>query len=67
MTANSGILSLWLLRRLAAAGRVVVVVTHDLELVARACDRAVCLRDGRIEAEWDVPSEFAVVRDAMEQ
>ena len=56
-----------LLRRLAAAGRVVVVVTHDLELVARACDRAVCLRDGRIEAEWDVPSEFAVVRDAMEQ
>lgn len=56
-----------LLRRLAAAGRVVVVVTHDLELVARACDRAVCLRDGRIEAEWDVRREFAAVRAAMER
>ena len=56
-----------LLRRLAAAGRVVVVVTHDLELVARACDRAVCLRDGRIAAEWDVRGEFAAVRAAMER
>lgn len=56
-----------LLRRLAAAGRVVVVVTHDLELVAQACDRAVCLRDGRIAAEWDVRGEFAAVRAEMER
>lgn len=40
-----------LLRRLAAQGRAVVVVLHDLGLAARFMDRLIVLREGRIAAE----------------
>jgi iron complex transport system ATP-binding protein len=39
-----------ILRRLAAAGRAAVVVSHDLELAARFCDRLALLAGGRILA-----------------
>jgi iron complex transport system ATP-binding protein len=39
-----------ILRRLAASGRAAVVVSHDLELAGRFCDRLALLADGRILA-----------------
>ena len=42
------------MRRLARLGRGVVVVSHDLTLAARFCDRLVMLRDGRIVASGPV-------------
>jgi iron complex transport system ATP-binding protein len=40
-----------LLREEAARGRAVAVTLHDLGLAARACQRLVVLRDGRVMAE----------------
>ncbi|WP_316670153.1 ATP-binding cassette domain-containing protein [uncultured Propionibacterium sp.] len=51
-----------LLRRIAA-DRAVLVVTHDLELIAAACDRLVHLDGGRISDEVDVRADFARVRE----
>ena len=45
-----------LVRRLAAGGRAVVVVLHDLNLAATYCDRVVLLDDGRVVAAG-TPSE----------
>ncbi len=39
-----------LLRRLRDAGRGVLIVDHDIELLSRACDRLVCLDRGRVIA-----------------
>jgi iron complex transport system ATP-binding protein len=40
-----------LARREAARGRAVLIVSHDLGLVGRSCDRLVLLADGRVAAE----------------
>ena len=40
-----------LMREEAAKGRAVVVTLHDLTLAARACDRLVVLREGRVAAQ----------------
>ncbi|MEO6204982.1 MAG: ATP-binding cassette domain-containing protein, partial [Mycobacteriales bacterium] len=40
-----------LLRDLAAAGRAVVVSTHDVEFVAATCDRVVVLAEGEVVAD----------------
>lgn len=47
-----------LLRDLAAQGRIVVVVLHDLALAARFADRAILLGEGRVLA--DGPPETAL-------
>jgi iron complex transport system ATP-binding protein len=47
-----------MLRRLATAGRGVLVASHDLNLVAPVCDRVVLLHDGRVHA--DGPPEAAL-------
>ena len=47
-----------LLLRLRAAGRGVLVASHDLNLLARHCDRTVLLHEGRIFA--DGPSEHVL-------
>ncbi|OFW99204.1 MAG: hypothetical protein A3D94_02200 [Alphaproteobacteria bacterium RIFCSPHIGHO2_12_FULL_66_14] len=39
-----------LLRRLRDAGRGVVIVDHDIELLTRVCDRLVCLDRGKVIA-----------------
>jgi branched-chain amino acid transport system permease protein len=39
-----------LLRRLREAGRAILIVDHDIELLTRICDRLVCLDRGRIIA-----------------
>lgn len=51
-----------LLRRLAARGRAVLVITHDLELIACACDRALHMDRGRIVARARVREDFDAVR-----
>ena len=40
-----------LLRRTAEAGRLVIMVMHELSLVARFCDQVVLINDGRKVAE----------------
>ena len=51
-----------LLRRLAAQGRAVLVITHDLELIACACDRALHMDRGRIVARARAREDFDAVR-----
>ena len=51
-----------LVRRLADEGRAVLVVTHDLEFVARACDRALLVEKGRVAREAIVEGDLADVR-----
>ncbi len=41
------------LLELRSAGTTVVLVTHDMEIVQRYCDRAMLIERGRIEAEGD--------------
>lgn len=43
-----------LVRWLANQGRHVLVVTHDFEFIACACDRALCIEGGRVVAELPV-------------
>jgi branched-chain amino acid transport system permease protein len=40
-----------ILRRLRDAGRGVLIVDHDIELLTRVCDRLVCLDRGRVIAD----------------
>lgn len=54
-----------LLRELAAQGRTVLVITHDLELVAYACDRALVVEGGRVGATMLVADHFDAVKRAM--
>jgi len=50
---------LQLLRDLNAEGTTVVVVTHDMQLVAEYADRAIVLRDGRVLADGPTAAAFA--------
>nr|WP_313192344.1 ABC transporter ATP-binding protein [Shinella zoogloeoides] len=52
-----------LIREVAAAGAIVIVVLHDLELAARWADRIVVLHGGRIEA-FGTPLE-AITREIV--
>jgi len=49
-------------RRFAAAGGSALVVSHDLGLAARSCDRAVLLHDGAVVAEGAPADVFAPER-----
>ncbi|ALD00512.1 ABC transporter [Actinomyces sp. oral taxon 414] len=51
-----------LLRRLAARGRAVLVITHDLELIACACDRVLHMDGGRVVGRAGVREDFDAVR-----
>jgi len=42
------------LRKLAAQGRIVIVITHDLELIAAAADKAVELDAGQVRATYQL-------------
>jgi ABC-2 type transport system ATP-binding protein len=48
------------IRELSAAGKTLVVVSHDLDLVSRICDRGVVLRHGNVVFD-------GAVRDAVER
>ena len=49
--------------------KTVLIITHDLELIAGACDRCIGLSDGHAEAEFPVHSErdLQAVRQYMER
>ena len=49
--------------------KTVLIITHDLELIAGACDRCIGLADGRAETEFSVQSERELqdVRQYMER
>ena len=51
-----------LLGRLAAQGRAILVVTHDLELIACACDRVLHMDGGRVVGQASVRDDFDAVR-----
>lgn len=46
------------IRELHAAGKTLVVVSHDLDMVSQLCDRGILLRDGKVE--FDGASAAAV-------
>lgn len=49
--------------------KTVLLITHDLELIAKACDRCIGLSGGRAETEFPINSEQALqnVRQYMER
>ena len=51
-----------LLRRLADQGRAILVITHDLELIACACDRVLHMDGGRVVGQASVRDDFDAVR-----
>ena len=53
-------------KRAAAAGAAVVVVTHDIEFICEACDAAALLADGRIAEVLPVRvNAMPAIRDAL--
>ena len=54
-----------LIRGLAAREHIVLVITHDLEFVAAACDRAVELAEGRIRRCASVSTQMDAVRSML--
>ena len=63
-----------LLRRLRDAGRGVVIVDHDIDLLARVCDRLICLDRGKViaigrpadvRANPDVRASFLGLEEAV--
>lgn len=48
------------IRELHAQGTTLVVVSHDLDMISRLCDRGILLRGGKLE--YDGPAEQAVER-----
>ena len=49
--------------------KTVLIITHDLELIAKACDRRIGLSDGRVETEFPIESArgMQAVRQYMER
>lgn len=49
--------------------KTVVIITHDLELIAKACDRCIGLSDGCVRAEFSVQSDHDLqeIRRYMER
>ena len=49
--------------------KTVLIITHDLELIAKACDRCIGLSDGQTETEFPIVSvrELQAVRQYMER
>lgn len=41
-----------LIRDLAQKGHTILMITHDVECALAACDRAICMRDGRIAEDF---------------
>lgn len=49
--------------------KTVLIITHDLELIAKTCGRCIGLSGGRVEAEFPVrkTADLAAIRDYMER
>ncbi|MGF3053842.1 ABC transporter ATP-binding protein [Microbacterium sp. YY-03] len=51
------------IREMNAAGKTLVVVSHDLNMVADLCERGIVLRDGKVRFDGDSHEAVAVMRD----
>ena len=56
-----------LIRQTAEQGRLVLVISHDLEFLSHVCTRAVCLGENRIKQDFQVRSDedFQRLKDCM--
>jgi ABC-2 type transport system ATP-binding protein len=52
------------IKELSSAGKTLVVVSHDLDLVARICDRGVVLQRGNVVFDGPIVDAVAVLRSA---
>lgn len=50
------------IRELKQSGKALVIVSHDLDMVAKLCDRGVLLRAGRVVLDGDVDEAVATLR-----
>ncbi|MFT3877606.1 MAG: ABC transporter ATP-binding protein [Propioniciclava sp.] len=50
------------IRELKDSGKALVIVSHDLDMVAKLCDRGILLRRGRIVHDGDVNEAVALLR-----
>jgi ABC-2 type transport system ATP-binding protein len=53
------------IKELSAAGKTLVVVSHDLELVSRICDRGVVLKHGNIVFDGAIDAAVAQLRSQV--
>lgn len=51
------------IREMHAAGKTLVVVSHDLNMVADLCGRGIVLRDGKVRFDGDSHEAVAVMRE----
>ncbi|MDQ0663739.1 ABC-2 type transport system ATP-binding protein [Arthrobacter ulcerisalmonis] len=52
------------IKQLSAAGKTLVVVSHDLELVSRICDRGVVLQHGNVVFDGPIDEAVSALRSA---
>jgi len=50
------------IRELHAAGKTLVVVSHDLDMVSSLCERGILLRDGKVAYDGDSKEAVALMR-----
>ena len=43
-----------LLKRLKAMGKTIIIISHDLELILRTCDRVLHLKKGQVKEDYDL-------------
>jgi ABC-2 type transport system ATP-binding protein len=50
------------IRELRSAGKALVIVSHDLEMVAKLCDRGILLEHGRVVVDGPIETAVATLR-----
>ena len=51
------------IREMHAAGKTLVVVSHDLNMVSELCERGILLRDGKVAFDGDSKQAVALMRE----
>jgi len=52
------------IKQLRSEGRTLIMVSHDLDLVERICERGIVLREGRLEKDTDISSAIDFLRQS---
>jgi ABC-2 type transport system ATP-binding protein len=52
------------IKELSAAGKTLVVVSHDLDMVSKLCERGILIRKGKMVFDGDSAEAVAVMRGA---
>ncbi|HSK27763.1 MAG TPA: ABC transporter ATP-binding protein [Jiangellales bacterium] len=50
------------IRELGAEGRTLVIVSHDLDMIEKLCDRGIVLADGKVVRDGPAPEAVALLR-----